>query len=79
MAGSTQTRRSRANRLLTELRVNEGLSPNELAVRAGVSGQTVRLAEAGFVPQPRTQYAIARVFDRNPLDLWPLDRQRVYR
>jgi DNA-binding XRE family transcriptional regulator len=74
----TAHRRRPPNRKLTELRVNEGLSPNELAWRAGVSAQTVRMSEAGFVPQPRTQFAIARVFGLLPLDLWPIDRQRVY-
>jgi len=54
-----------------------GLSPNDLAHRAGVSGKTIRLTEAGFVPGPRIQFAIARVFDLQPLDLWPIERQRV--
>ena len=65
--------------MLTELRVNQGLSPAALGYRAGVSAQTIRMAEAGFVPSPSTQFAIARVFGMQPLDLWPIDRQRVYR
>lgn len=64
---------------LKELRVNAGLSPNELAYRAGITGKTVRMVEAGFVPTPRTQFAIAAVFELKPLDLWPFhhDRQQV--
>jgi DNA-binding XRE family transcriptional regulator len=69
--------RRHPNRRLQELRINAGLSPNDLAYRAGVSGKTVRLAEAGYVPSPRVQYAIARIFELQPLDLWPLDRQLV--
>lgn len=65
------------HRRLQALRINEGLSPNDLAYRAGISGNTVRLAEAGFVPGPRVQFAIAQVFDLPPTDLWPLDRQRA--
>lgn len=64
------------NRRLQGLRLNAGLSPNDLAYRAGVSGPTIRLAERGHLPGPRIQYAIARVFDLDPLDIWPLERQR---
>ena len=64
------------NRKLRALRLNEGLSPNELASQAGVSGPTVRLAEKGHVPSPRVQFSIAQVFDLEPLDLWPLERMR---
>lgn len=71
------TRRRAPNRQLQELRINAGLSPNDLAYRAGISGNTVRLAEAGMTPTPRVQFAIARVFDLSPLDLWPIDHQRV--
>ena len=67
--------RRRPNRQLQRLRVNEGLSPNALAYRAGVSGNTVRIAEAGFPPSPRVQFAIAEVFGLRPLDLWPIEEQ----
>lgn len=79
MALTTAPRRTigkRPNRRLMALRINQGLSPNDLAYRAGVSGNTIRLAEAGFRPMPRTQFAIAQVFDRLPLDIWPLEEQR---
>ena len=66
----------RPNRKLTELRVNAGLSPNELGYRAGVSGKTIRMAERGHLPLPRTQFVIAEVFGLLPLDLWPLHDNR---
>lgn len=65
------------NRELIELRINSGLSTVDLADRVGVSSKTIRLAEAGFTPGPRIQFAIARAFGRQPLDLWPMERQRV--
>lgn len=65
------------NRRLQELRINAGLSPNDLAYRAGTSGKTVRMVEAGWVPSPRLQFQIAAVFELKPLDLWPIERQRV--
>jgi DNA-binding XRE family transcriptional regulator len=67
--------RRRPNRQLQQLRINEGLSPNMLAYRAGVSGNTIRMAEAGFRPSPRVQFAIAEVFELRPLDLWPIEEQ----
>ena len=61
---------------LKELRVNAGMSPNDLAFRVGVSGKTIRMAEAGWIPSPRTQFQIASAFGMLPLDLWPFDRDR---
>jgi DNA-binding XRE family transcriptional regulator len=58
------------------LRINNGWSREQLAWRIGVSRETIRLTEAGFVPTPRIQFAIAEAFGRRPLDLWPLARQR---
>lgn len=77
MSTHSASHRRGPNRRLQELRINAGLSPNELAYRAGISGKTVRMAEQGFVPSPRVQFALAGVFDLRPLDLWPLERQRV--
>jgi DNA-binding XRE family transcriptional regulator len=71
------SKRRTPNRKLQELRLNHGLSPNALGYRAGVSGKTVRMAEMGWTPSPRVQFALAEVFDLRPLDLWPLERQRV--
>lgn len=64
---------------LKELRINAGMSPNDLAYRVGVSGKTIRMVEAGWIPSPRVQFQIAKAFELKPLDLWPFDRhmQRV--
>ena len=64
---------------LKELRINAGMTPNDLAFKAGVTGKTVRMVEDGFIPGPRIQFRIASVFEMKPLDLWPFDRatQRV--
>lgn len=75
MPTKTETRRLAPNRQLMELRINQGLSPNDLAYRAGISGKTVRMAEAGFLPSPRVQHAIAQVFDLSPTAIWPLHLQ----
>ena len=68
--------RSRRNRTLTEARLNAGLTPNDLALRAGISGNTVRAAERGLYVGPRAQYAIAHALGMGPLDLFPWERQR---
>lgn len=62
---------------LIRARLNEGLTPNDLAYRAGISGNTVRSAERGFYINPRSQYAISRALKSNPLELFPFERQRV--
>jgi DNA-binding XRE family transcriptional regulator len=80
---STATSGQRTNRKrnleLISLRINAGLSRETLALRAQVGKETVRLAEAGFVPGPRIQFAIATVLGTKPLDLWPIDRQPAAR
>lgn len=67
----------RANRTLVELRLNAGLSPNDLAMRAGISGNTIRAAERGFYISPRSQFAIASALGVGPLAVFPFERQRV--
>lgn len=76
MAIRQGTRRRQPNRKLQELRLNAGLSPNDLGYRAGISGKSVRQIEAGVIPHPRIQFAIAQVFDLLPLDIWSLETQR---
>jgi transcriptional regulator with XRE-family HTH domain len=66
----------RTNRSLIELRLNAGLTPNDLARRAQVSGNTVRSAERGLYVDPRSQYAIASALGVRPLDVFPFERQR---
>jgi DNA-binding XRE family transcriptional regulator len=72
----TQPRSRRRRHLqLIALRINEGLSREQLGLRAGVSRETVRLAEDGFVPTPSIQFALAGVFGKRPLEIWPIDVQ----
>lgn len=73
----TQAKRRTPNRKLQELRINAGLSPNDLAAKCRVSANTVRLAERGYTPGPRIQFAIANSLGVQPLDIWPLSTQRV--
>lgn len=67
----------RPNLELQALRINAGLSRADLARRTGVSTESIRLAEMGFVPGPSIQFALAQTFERLPLDVWPMERQRV--
>lgn len=76
MRTSVQAKRARTNRFLIEHRLNAGMTPNDLARRAGVSGNTVRAAERGLYIDPRSQYAIAAALDLRPLDVFPFERQR---
>lgn len=46
-----------------------------LAYKTGISRETIRLAEAGYLPTPRVQFALAAAFDKQPLDIWPIERQ----
>ncbi len=69
--------RPRPNRTLMELRWNAGLSCNRLALRAGVSGNTVRAAERGAYICEDSQKAIAGALSVQVTDLFPFERQRV--
>lgn len=68
--------RKRANMTLIGLRINAGLSRNDLADRLGIGRETIRLAECGFVPSPSIQFKLAQEFNRLPLDIWPIESQR---
>lgn len=77
MPQTTISSRRREPRMdLIGLRINEGLSREDMAYRLGIGRETIRLAEAGFVPTPRVQFKIAQAFGRRPLDLWPMESQR---
>lgn len=84
-AGICKSPRRRPHVDLIAKRINLGLSREELAYRVGVSRETVRLAEAGFLPSPRTQFALASAFTDEqgrklrPLDIWPIERQVIGR
>lgn len=73
----TRSKRRAKNIELIALRINAGLSRDDLAARAQVGRETVRLVEDGFVPTPRTQFAIARALGKLPLDIWPIHTQRA--
>jgi DNA-binding XRE family transcriptional regulator len=75
-ATSSQSRK-RTNTTLVALRINAGLSREDLAARIQVGRETIRLAEAGFVPTPRIQFLIAAAFELSPLDIWPIERQKM--
>lgn len=70
--------RSAAN-LIRAFRVNEGLTPEALALQitldgAGpVSGRTIRRVEAtGAIPTVRIQFALARHFGMQVSEIWPV-------
>jgi DNA-binding XRE family transcriptional regulator len=73
------TRSATPNRQLQALRINKGLSTNDLAYLAGTTGKTIRRIEAGHRPGPRIQFAVAKVFGLLPLDIWPLHDGRLDR
>lgn len=66
----------RVNRLLIEHRLDAGMTPNDLARRAGVSGNTVRSAERGDYVDPRSQFAIANALGVARVVVFPFERQR---
>lgn len=69
--------RKQPNRKLIELRLNKGLTPNQVAYMTGLTGPTIRLAEKGHVPSPRVQLALAEFYDaERVVDLWPLEMQK---
>lgn len=61
---------------LKRLRINRGWGRKELSRVSGVSTESIRLAELGFVPGPGIQFALAHSLDREPLDIWPMEVQR---
>lgn len=75
----SRKRNQRKHTQLIALRINKGLGRPDLARRIGVSAETIRLVELGFVPGPRIQYALALEFGLVPLELWPVEVQRIER
>ena len=77
-------RNRQAAELIRKLRIDEGLTPEDLAhqiARDGggiVSGRTVRRIESeGAIPTVRIQFALARHFGMVPSDLWKPQRRRA--
>ena len=69
----------RPNRVLIEMRLDAVLTPNDLARRAHISGNTVRAAEKGEYVDPRSQYAIATALGAARVVVFPFERQREAR
>lgn len=59
-------------RQLFEMRRSLGLSPEQLGYRVGCSGRTIRRIEEGKKPTVRTMFLIAKEFDREVGELWPI-------
>jgi transcriptional regulator with XRE-family HTH domain len=57
---------------LKVLRHERGMSPEALGLRIGVSGRTIRRVEEGKRPTVRTMFLIAKEFDCDVTELWPL-------
>jgi DNA-binding XRE family transcriptional regulator len=66
----------RPNLKLKALRINKGMGREDLARVTGVSIESIRLAEIGFVPGIKIQDAIARALGASILDIWPIELQR---
>lgn len=59
-------------RQLKELRINRGLSPEQLGHKVGISGRTIRRIEEGNRPTARVMFALAQEFECEVVDLWPV-------
>jgi hypothetical protein len=74
-----------AAKVLKELRLNKGLSPEQLSHAlyveglGSVSGKTIRRLEAEPypVPQVRVQFALAAFHERQVVDIWRPRRVRA--
>jgi DNA-binding XRE family transcriptional regulator len=80
------TRDKAAGRLLRELRIDKGLSPEALSweirrmrIATGtVSGKQIRrIEEEGIVPTPRVAFALASYFDARPTEVWRKSLSRL--
>jgi DNA-binding XRE family transcriptional regulator len=56
---------------LRMLRLNAGLSPEELGAEVELSGMTIRRLEAGTKPTVATAYKLAQYFEQPVTDMWP--------
>lgn len=66
-----------ASAKLKSLRIDAGLSPEQLGYLVGVSGHTIRRVEfRGSIPTPRIQFLIAQHFGLRPTEIWALDGAR---
>lgn len=68
----TDRRTNTTGRKLRSRRLNQGLSPEQLDNRIGISGRTIRRIEEGMVPTPRVMFALALWAEEEVVDLWRL-------
>jgi len=57
---------------LKVLRYERGMSPEQLGIRVGVSGRTIRRVEEGHRATVRTMFLIAKEFECPVGELWPI-------
>lgn len=58
---------------IRDLRINVGLSPEQLGQQVGISGDTIRRIEKGIgprCPHPRTMFPLAEAFNVAVTDIW---------
>lgn len=74
-----------AARLVRQLRIDRGLSPETLSwaifesTGERISGRAIRYIEHnGTVPTPRVQFAIASYFERLPSQVWGQSVPRLH-
>ena len=64
----------KAGARVRRLRIESGLSPEQLGDIVGLAGQTIRrIEEKGTIPIPNTAFRIAAYFGLRPTDIWPFD------
>lgn len=56
---------------LRVMRMNQGLSPEALGDKIGVSGGTIRRLERGLNPTPMVAHKVASYLGKEVSDLWP--------
>jgi len=75
-AATSTVRDKAAGRFIERKRRALGLSPETLGAEVGVSGNTIRRIERlGCIPNPRTQFLLARFFDTDPWLIWEMRRR----
>lgn len=58
---------------LQRYRTNAGLSPEDLGMKVGLSGMTIRRVEHGVgSPTVRTRFRLARELGVEVTDIWPM-------
>lgn len=54
-----------------QLRIDRGLSPEQLGLLAGISGHTIRrIEQTGAIPTPRVQFCLGAQLGHLPSAIW---------